>query len=95
MLLNQYTKQICKTLLNLTTRQDGRGQLGRDSNAKTARNSKIFQMDGQTNKPTYTARFKVACPKLKNVSNQIEFFGTPVLFVHWLKINEKLARTID
>ena len=35
------------------TRQSSRGRLGRSSNAKTARNSKMWRKDGWTDLPTY------------------------------------------
>ena len=51
------------------TRQDSRRQLGRGRYAVIARNSTKFVTDRQTNgptdRPTDTARCRVACPRLK------------------------------
>ena len=47
------------------TRQSSRGRLGRSSNAKTARNSKMLRTDRPTDLPTDMARCRVACPRLK------------------------------
>ena len=47
------------------TRQDSRGRLGRSSNAKPARNSKMLRRDGRTDPTTDTVRCRVACPRLK------------------------------
>ena len=57
------------------TRQDSRGGLGRSSNEKTARNSKMWRIDGPTDGPTDlptdTARRRVACPRLKRRFNTL------------------------
>ena len=46
------------------TRQSSRGRLGRSSYAKTTRNSKMRQMDVQTDRRTRQGG--VACPRLKS-----------------------------
>ena len=53
----------------LDTRQDSGGLLGRSNNARTAGNLEISKtngwMDGWMDGQTYTARCRVACPRLK------------------------------
>ena len=46
------TNIVTRKMKRPDARQDSRGLLGRGSDAKTARNSKTFRMDGRTAQPT-------------------------------------------
>ena len=60
---------VLKVVNTLQTRPDTlhqrRGQLGRGSIAKTARNSEMLLTDEPADGPSDTARCRVACPRLK------------------------------
>ena len=70
---------ICKNILLLyrgwtrpDKRQSSSGLLGRSSNAKTDSNSKRLRTDEPTVGPTDTARCRVACPRLKRMSEFVK-----------------------
>ena len=77
------------------TQQDSRGRLGRSSNVRTARNSKMWRTDRHIDLPTNTARCRVACPRLKSSSlfvKQIQTFLSRRFFFNSYRGNTILRR---
>ena len=73
-------------LTRLDTQQSSRGWLGSGSNAKTAQNSKIWWTDRRTDLLVYTARCRVACPRLKK-GEKLSFEA----FVEWQRRSQIIS----